>query len=66
MDYDESEVLSQLMAFVEEAGTQVNAAKKLGISLSYLNDLLQGHRHISAEIAGKLGFEKRTVFTQKE
>lgn len=65
-EYSEEELLSQLRAYCEEAGTQVEAAKQLGISNAYLSDILNKKRGISAEIASKLGFVKATVFYHKE
>jgi plasmid maintenance system antidote protein VapI len=64
--YSEEEILSQLRAYCEEAGTQVEAAKQLDISNAYLSDILNKKRGISAEIANKLGFVKTTVFYYKE
>lgn len=66
IEYSEEEVRQHLRAYVEEAGSQTEAAKGLGISTAYLSDILHGHRGISAEIAGKLGFVKKTFYYQKE
>ena len=65
-EYSESEILSQLRALVEECGSQVLAARQLGISNAYLSDILNQKRGISAEIAEKIGFIKATVFYPKD
>lgn len=46
---------------VDAAGSQKLAAKELGISPQYLNDLLQQRRECSDKILEKLGLERRIV-----
>jgi transcriptional regulator with XRE-family HTH domain len=41
--------------------TRKEVAKELGISQSYLNDIIKGYRNIQ-RIAGKLGFEAVTTY----
>lgn len=49
------------------AGTmQYMVAVELGVSPTYLSDVLNGKRDISAELAYKLGYTRRVVFTLRE
>lgn len=41
-----------------EAGTQKALAAKIGVSPSYLNDVLSGWRPMTNRIAGYLGYER--------
>jgi hypothetical protein len=56
-----NEYLNELKAFVEAAGSQAAAARKLDITAAYLGDILKGNRTISDRMAEKLGFEWRIV-----
>jgi hypothetical protein len=44
--------------------TQTLAAIQLGISVSYLNDILHGRSGISDEVARALGWNRMIVFVQ--
>ena len=54
--------LAKIKELVREAGSQAEVAEGLGISRSYLNDILQERREISGEIAAKLGFERQIIY----
>jgi plasmid maintenance system antidote protein VapI len=58
---DDTKVLTELKYFVNSCGSQKEAAKSLGISTQYLNDLLRSRRNISEEIAGKFGYKAEWV-----
>lgn len=47
----------------EEAGGQGKFAESIGISPQYLSDILNGKRAIGAMLAGKIGYERKIVFT---
>ena len=47
---------------VDAAGSQRKVARSLGITDSYLSDILNRRRGISEEVAKKLGYDKETVF----
>lgn len=49
------DALVHLRHAVEDAGSQKALAQRLGISTSYVSDLLAGKRKISARILAKLG-----------
>lgn len=48
-----------------EGVTQREAAEKLGISLPYFNDVLHGHRGMSKQLAGRLGYEQVVRWRKK-
>ena len=54
-------VIRILQTRVERAGNQKEAAKELGISPQYLNDLLKGRRPFSDKMLEKLGLMTRVV-----
>ena len=47
---------------VKEAGTQAKVAENLGITPSYLSDILKGKREVSESVADKLGLLRRTIY----
>ena len=51
----------ELEKCVAKAGSQKEAARLLGISTQYLNDLLRGRREASARVLGKLGLRRVVV-----
>jgi predicted transcriptional regulator len=53
---NQNPVLEKIRAMVAEKDSQVEVAKILEISPSYLNDILKEKRMISASIAAKFGF----------
>ena len=64
-DYDyftPANPIKKLQSMVAESGTQKAVAEELGISQVYLSDILAGRREISASVARKLGFERRTDY----
>ena len=50
-----------LRAFVAKYDTQVDAAKALHLSQSYLTDLLRGRRAFSDTVLAKLGLKRIVV-----
>lgn len=60
----QEEMLQRLRSYVFECGTQAEAARKLGISAPYLNDILQKKRGISKDVANKFGYD--VVYSPKE
>ena len=53
--------MKTLQRFVEAHGTQKVAARALGITPGYLNDLLHRRRTFSARLLRKLGFKRIIV-----
>lgn len=51
-----------LRAAVDKAGTQTAFAKKHGISVPYINDVLQGRRNAGKKILKALGLESQTTY----
>lgn len=47
-----------------EESKQAEWAKRYGYSKSYVNDLVQGRRGISQDVAEKLGYRKTTVYEE--
>ncbi len=56
----------RLAAVIRQAGSQRAAARSLGVSAAYLNDVLRGRRAVSARLARALGLERVTVYRVKE
>jgi hypothetical protein len=50
------------LRFCVEQSSQKAVAKHIGISAQYLNDILQGRRDISEEVAAKLGYARVVTF----
>lgn len=48
----------ELARYVARAGTQVEAAKRLGVSQPYLSDILRGRRMLSRNMLTKLGLTR--------
>ena len=57
----ENNALKELESRIAEAGSQKAYADELGISASYLNDILQGKRAITPSLLGKLGYVRVSV-----
>lgn len=51
-------VLRTLRTIVDRQGSQVNAARFLGISPQYLSDILRQHREPSCRVLETIGFER--------
>ena len=60
----EHDLRDELTAAVEREGTQTALARDLGISESFLGDILHGRRGISEKLANKLGWKRVTVFVR--
>ena len=58
----ENPVLEKIKSMVDKAGSQAKVAEALEVSPSYIHDILAGKREISANVARKLGFERRTDY----
>lgn len=57
----EIDPLAALRAFIQQHGTQREAAKALGISEPYLTDILQGNRKFSERILSQLNLKRVIV-----
>lgn len=55
-----TDMLMELLKFVNKHATQKEAAKALGISAQYLADVLRGRRAVTDKLAKKLGFTRET------
>lgn len=62
--YNADSLLAKIEQMTERL-TQKGLAQHLGISTSYLNDVLKRRRTISAELAEKLGYQKLEIFMRK-
>ena len=58
---NESEVYQALVAATKGYGALVKFAQRTGIRYQYLQMMLTGSRRVSAEVAGKLGWELRWI-----
>ena len=61
----QEDLLTQLSARIEEAGSQEAFARLHKFSGAYLSDVLRGKRPDSARLATALGFERVTAFVVK-
>ncbi len=57
---DDARLRDVLQGEIARAGTQTALAKKLGVSLAYINDAVRGRRSISA-LAPRLGYRTLVV-----
>lgn len=64
-DITEKTMLCIIKNFVAERGSQKQAAAAMGISESYLSDVLRGDRCISKDVANKFGYEKVIHFVKR-
>ena len=58
-------VVEALRLACQRAGSQTNFAKEAGVSVAYVNDVLQGRREPGKSICEALGFERRVTYVQK-
>lgn len=58
--------LEELRKRVDAAGSQTAAANQLGVSLSQLNEILNGRRDVSKSILQKIGFDKVVIHVKKQ
>ncbi len=54
-----------LRRLIREVGSQKAAAKKLGCSPQFINDVLQGRREMTETLAARLGFKRVVTFVPK-
>ena len=64
-DMDQNEITTRLRAIVTETGSQREAAIKLGISPSYLGELLRGTRSPGPLVLRALGLKREIVITEE-
>lgn len=62
----QADAIDIIRNIVKEEGSQTGAAKRLGIAVSYLSDILNGNRNVSEKIAKKLGYKKVIVYKKIE
>jgi plasmid maintenance system antidote protein VapI len=60
----EQDLRKELIRLLKQKGSQSSLAREIGISSSYLNDVLRGKRQITERIAGHLGYKRSIVFTR--
>lgn len=59
------DALNALSQAVEKAGSQTAFARQHGISLAYVNDVLQGRREPGDKILRALGMERSVTYRKK-
>jgi len=62
--YNESEVIATLRDYVREHGSQREFAALVGISVSYLNDMLKRKRRINDLVLRAMGFQRVEYYRQ--
>lgn len=63
--YQISDIKEILQGFVRIEGNQTKAAQKLGITSSYLSDVLNGKRSPGPSILSKIGLDSVVVYVTK-
>lgn len=61
----EDALLERVKDFVKQAGSQKEAAKKIGCSLGYLNDYLHGRRDAGKKILDSFNLMRTSMYIQK-
>lgn len=59
--FDRSDVVAMIRAHVEKEGTQLAVARQIGISASWLSDILTGSRAPAGKVLEFLGLERKAV-----
>jgi hypothetical protein len=59
-------ILKALNKCIKDAGTQVAAAKRLGISPAYLNDLINGRRSPGEKVLAGLNLKKIVTYEETD
>ena len=62
MPNSQEDVRAEIEAMVSKNNSQTLVAQELGISNSYLHDILVGRREISQQVAAKLGRRRVILF----
>lgn len=62
--YSENEVIATLRDYVREHGSQREFAALVGISVSYLNDMLKRKRRINDLVLRAMGFQRVEYYRQ--
>jgi DNA-binding transcriptional regulator YdaS (Cro superfamily) len=57
----EVDPVERLRAHVEQSGSRSATAKRLGVTVQFLGDMLNGRRPVSARILKKLGLKRAIV-----
>lgn len=63
--YTEGEVIATLRDYVREHGSQRAFAALVGISTSYLNDVLHKRRRVNDALLKQLGFTRVEYYRQR-
>lgn len=61
----QDQVLARLRAIVKTRRTQASLAEEIGISRSFLNEVIKGSRPPTGKILDYLGLRAETVYIQK-
>lgn len=57
-----NELIYELKRYIRDSGKLSIAADRLGISVSYLSDIMNNRKDISDNVAESLGFKKCVMF----
>ena len=59
-DFVEADVIKDIKAIVEKSGLRVTA-RRMGMSASYLSDIIWRRRNISAKVAKTFGYAREKI-----
>lgn len=62
---NKDEVLRIINDFVKQQGSQATAAKKIGISRAYMNDIIRCRRYPGNKVLSAFGIHKTTTYLVK-
>jgi plasmid maintenance system antidote protein VapI len=62
----EGQFLDLIRRHVQRVGTQKQVAAALGVSPSFLNDILKERREITSRLAEQFGYRRTVVFEKTE
>lgn len=61
----QDQVVTRLRAIVKTRGTQSRLADEIGVSRSFLNEVVKGTRPPTGKILDFLGLQSQTIYIQK-
>jgi hypothetical protein len=64
--YTREEVIQMLREYVEDCGSQKEAASKIGISAQYMNDLMRGRRSPGPAVLETMKLKRVMVYERFE
>lgn len=61
---NQKQMVAEIKRLIRLVGSQKQAARELGISPQYLNDIIGYRREVSDNVAFRMGYERRVRFVR--